>query len=145
MSDSGIAIALIGVVSTVLVALIAVWRFWRKDRADANAVEEGTISGRFKDADTLMQYIDQRVEERTRAVTQRQEETDVELRKLEARFTELAEAVRAVTSLQWIWDQRGRQGDMPMLPDPILHKLGLGHIAEDWQTEPTPGPPGSSS
>ncbi|MEX8058752.1 hypothetical protein [Microbacterium sp. 16-032] len=140
MSESGVIVALIGLASAVLVALIAVWRFWRKDRADADAVEEGTISGRFKDADTLMQYIDQRVDERTRKLAEDQAATAGELEKVKRQYAELAEAVRTVISLQWVWDQRGRHGDLPMLPDPILYQLGLGHLTEGWATEPTSHP-----
>lgn len=139
MSESGIVVALIGLASAVLVALIAVWRFWRKDRADAEDVEQGTISGRFKDADTLMKYIDQRVDERTRKLAADQAETAEELEKVKQQYKDLAEAVRTVISLQWVWDQRGRHGDLPMLPDPILYQLGLGHLTEGWATEPTPG------
>lgn len=139
MSESGIVVALIGLASAVLVALIAVWRFWRKDRADAEDVEQGTISGRFKDADTLMKYIDQRVDERTRKLAADQAETAGELEKVKQQYKDLAEAVRTVISLQWVWDQRGRHGDLPMLPDPILYQLGLGHLTEGWATEPTPG------
>jgi len=139
VSESGIVVALIGLASAVLVALIAVWRFWRKDRADAEDVEQGTISGRFKDADTLMKYIDQRVDERTRKLAADQAETAEELEKVKQQYKDLAEAVRTVISLQWVWDQRGRHGDLPMLPDPILYQLGLGHLTEGWATEPTPG------
>lgn len=137
MSDVGIVVALIGLVSAVLTALIAVWRFYRKDRADAEAVEEGTISGRFKDADTLMQYIDQRVDERTEVLTAQMAGVSAKLASVEGQFSDLKEAVRAVTSQQWRWEHRGRPGPLPMLPPPILSLLGIEHLSDDWPTEPT--------
>lgn len=130
MTETGIIIAVIAALGTTLAALITVWRFRRKDRADAEQVEEGTISGRFKDADSLMRYIDERVEER---VEERTAELAARLataeRKL-AEHDEMTKHVRATTTAQWLWDYRGRSGPLPMLPDTVLTELGLGHLAD---------------
>lgn len=137
MTDGGIVAALIGVFSAVLLAFIAFWRFRRKDRADAQQVEEGTISGRFKDADALMRYIDERVEERTAAIERSLGEMKEKLTTVSAESREMHDAVRARETQLWLWNQKGRLGVLPMLPDPILHRLGLGSLAEDeWHTEP---------
>lgn len=129
---------LIGLFSAVILALIALWRFRRKDRADAQQVEEGTISGRFKDADALMRYIDERVEERTAALATELAEMKTKLRTVGQESHEMHDAVRSRETQLWLWDQRGRPGQLPMLPDPILHRLGLGYLADDeWHTEPS--------
>jgi hypothetical protein len=130
VTDSGIIVALIGVASTLAVALIALWRFRRKDRADATAVEDGTISGRFKDADTLMRYIDSRVEAKTADL-----EAEV------GTLKQVQDAFRAWVASMWLWDQRGRFGAIPMPDGEILTRIGLGHFADDWPTEPTNSEP----
>jgi hypothetical protein len=137
VTDPGIIIAFIGLAATAATALIAFWRFRRKDRADAQQVEEGTISGRFKDADALMRYIDERVEERTAAIEKSLDEMRAKLTTVSAESREMHDAVRARETQLWLWNQKGRLGVLPMLPDPILHRLGLGSLADDeWHTEP---------
>lgn len=137
VTDTGIIIALIGAAVTLGTGAIALWRFRRKDRADAQQVEEGTISGRFKDADALMRYIDERVEERTAAIEKSLEEMKDKLTTVSAESREMHDAVRARETQLWLWNQKGRLGALPMLPDPILHRLGLGSLAADeWHTEP---------
>jgi hypothetical protein len=137
VTDPGIIIAFIGLAATAVTALIAFWRFRRKDRADAQQVEEGTISGRFKDADALMRYIDERVEERTAAIEKSLDEMRAKLTTVSAESREMHDAVRARETQLWLWNQKGRLGVLPMLPDPILHRLGLGSLADDeWHTEP---------
>lgn len=137
MTDTGIIVALIGIAATTTAGLIAFWRFRRKDRADATAVEEGTISGRFKDADALMRYIDERVEERTAELAASLAEVKEKLRTVGKESREMHDAVRARETQLWLWNQKGRVGVLPMLPDPILHRLGLGSLADDeWHTEP---------
>jgi hypothetical protein len=148
VSESGIVVALIGLVSAVLVALIAVWRFYRKDRADAEAVEEGTISGRFKDADSLMQYIDERVDARTAEMSRSLEGVTGQLKTMKTQFDELTEAVHANVTQQWLWDRRGRRGPLPMLPGPVLSRLRLGHLMDpdfDDTENPTRPPAGGLS
>jgi len=120
--------ALIGLASAVILALIALWRFRRKDRADAQQVEEGTISGRFKDADALMRYIDERVEERTATLAAELEEVRTKLRSVGDESREMHTAVRARETQLWLWNHRGRPGSLPMLPEPILQRLGLGDL-----------------
>lgn len=138
MTDTGVIVSVIALLSGVILALIAFWRFRRKDRADAQQVEEGTISGRFKDADALMRYIDERVEERTAALATELADMKSKLKTVGQESHEMHDAVRSRETQLWLWDQRGRPGSLPMLPDPILHRLGLGYLADDeWHTEPS--------
>lgn len=124
MTD-GIVIAVVALISGVLLALIALWRFRRKDRADVQQIEEGTISGRFKDADALMRYIDERVEERTAALATQLDEVKKKLGTVSRESHEMHDAVRARETQLWLWNHRGRPGDFPTLPEPILERLGL--------------------
>lgn len=130
MVDNGIIIAFISLFSAAIIALITVWRFRRKDRADAEQVEEGTITGRFKDADALMRYIDERVDERTAAIASEMAELKRKLERVSDESHEMNNAVRATATQQWLWDQRGRFGALPMLPPPILKRLGLVHLTD---------------
>ncbi|MEV8176091.1 hypothetical protein [Microbacterium sp. NPDC079176] len=137
MTDTGIIVSVIALLSGVILALIAFWRFRRKDRADAQQVEEGTISGRFKDADALMRYIDERVEERTAHLSAELAQVRLDLRTVGKESHEMHDAVRARETQLWLWNHRGRPGDLPMLPEPILRRLGLGHmVGDDWPTQP---------
>jgi len=89
------------------------------------------IAERFDDASELSRYIDDRVEAKVGPIR-------VELATVKAESHEMHAAVRARETQLWLWDQRGRPGQLPMLPDPILHRLGLGYMADDdWHTEPT--------
>lgn len=135
MSNDGIIIALLSLVSAVLIALLAWIRFRRKDRADAVGVEEGTISARFKDADALMRYIDDRVEERTKELSQKLTDMSTALDTVKRESHEIHDAVRTHFYQLWIWDQKGRPGPLPMLPPAILTRLGIADPLED--THPT--------
>jgi hypothetical protein len=72
------------------------------------------IADRFDDASQLAQYI--------RAEVERQ------VAPIKTEIHELTNAVRARETQLWLWDMRGRVDDMPMLPAPILHRLGLGQL-----------------
>lgn len=133
MSNDGIIIALLSLVSAVLIALLAWIRFRRKDRADAVGVEEGTISARFKDADALMRYIDDRVDERTAALSAELDAVRDALSTVKRESHEVHDAVRAHFYQLWLWDQKGRLGVIPMLPPPILQRLGITDPLEDTQ------------
>ena len=38
------------------------------------------------------------------------------------------DAIRARETQLWLWNQAGRSGALPMLPKPILERLGLIHL-----------------
>lgn len=104
-----------------------------KTRAEAVtakvAAEQADLAARFDDASELARYIDDRVEAKVAPIRQ-------ELARVKKEADEFAGAVRTRETQLWLWDQRGRAGALPMLPGPILITLGLGHLTEDWNTEP---------
>lgn len=139
--DAGLIIAIVTGAFTLAVTAVAWIRFRRKDHADATSVEEGTISARFKDADALMRYIDERVDERTAALEAELRAVRDALSTVKRESHEIHDAVRAHFYQLWVWDQRGRPGPLPMLPPTILTRLGITDPLED--TEPL-HPKGSS-
>ena len=135
MTEPAIIVALVTAAVTIVTAVITLIRFLRKDRADANSVEEGTISARFKDADALMKYIDERVDERTAALQAELTAVREALSAVKRESHEIHDAVRAHFYALWLWDMRGRPGPLPMLPPTILTRLGISDPLED--TAPT--------
>ncbi len=125
MSNNGIIIALLSLVSAVLIALFAWIRFLRKDRADASSVEEGTISARFKDADALMRYIDDRVDTRTAALSAELAAVRDTLSTVKRESHEVYDSLRAFWWACWVWDQKGRPGSLPTLDPVTLERLGI--------------------
>ena len=125
MSNDGIIIAVLSLVSAVLIALFAWIRFLRKDRADASSVEEGTISARFKDADALMRYIDDRVDERTAALSAELAAVRDALSTVKRESHEVYDSLRAFWWACWVWDQKGRPGPLPTLDPVTLERLGI--------------------
>lgn len=88
------------------------------------------IAARFDDASDLAKYIDERVEAKVKPIRERLAEVEAESHELQAAF-------RTWVSAVWLWDVRGRAGDLPMPPSLILDRLGLGHFADQWPTEPS--------
>ncbi len=126
----------------VLVALIALggsgigglWYFLRTHRKsviDAEVARQSALAERFDDASHLAEYIRAEVERQIEPIRE-------ELKKVKTESHEMHDAVRAHFTQLWLWDQRGRVGQLPMLPQAILHRLGLGHLLDDpaEDTEP---------
>lgn len=88
------------------------------------------IAERFDDASELAKYIREEVERQVAPIR-------AELALVKQESTEFHAAVRTRETQLWLWDQRGRQGALPMLPGPILERLSLAHLVDDWPTEPT--------
>jgi hypothetical protein len=88
------------------------------------------IAERFDDASELSKYIDERVEAKVAPLREK-------LRRVEQESGEIKGAFSRWVSAVWIWNQRGRFGEIPMPPTDILTRLDLGHFADDWPTEPT--------
>lgn len=125
MTEPAIIVALVTAAVTIVTAVITLIRFLRKDRADASSVEEGTISARFKDADALMRYIDDRVDERTAALSAELDAVRDALSTVKRESHEVYDSIRVFWYAVWAWDQRGRQGPLPALNPVVLERLGI--------------------
>ena len=91
---------------------------------------DSTIAGRFDDATEMNKYIDDRVEAKVGPIRE-------ELKTVKRESHEIQDAFREWVSGVWLWNKRGRHGDIPMPPTTILSRLGLGHFADEWPTEPS--------
>jgi len=90
------------------------------------------IAARWDDASELSQKMREAIE---REVERQVAPIRAELEQVKSESHEMNVAVRARETQLWLWDQRGRPGELPKLPDPILHRLGLGYLAnDDWHT-----------
>jgi hypothetical protein len=87
------------------------------------------IAERFDDASELSKYIDARVEAKVAPIRD-------ELATVKKESHEIQDAFREWVSGVWLWNKRGRVGDIPMPPTKILSRLGLGHFVDEWPTEP---------
>lgn len=93
------------------------------------------LASRWDDASELSQKMREAIE---REVERQVAPIRIELNQVKSESHEMSVAVRARETQLWLWDQRGRPGQLPMLLDPILHRLGLGYLADDeWHTEPS--------
>lgn len=99
----------------------------------STTAQDTAISSRWDDASELAQYIRAEVaQEVERQVKPMREK----LAKVEKESHELQDAFRDWVVGVWKWNQRGRAGDIPMPPVPILARLGLSNFIDDWPTEP---------
>lgn len=121
-----------------IASLLGVWlvhRAAQRRNSDAAKRErDQTLAERFDDASDLAKYIRDQIEaEVERQVAPIREE----LARVKSESHEMHDAVRARETQLWLWDQRGRNGDLPMLPAPILHRLGLGYLAPPNSLDPS--------
>lgn len=117
----GIYIAVISGLVAVILAALGWLRFRGKDKVETEAQRQAGLSERFDDASQLAQYIREEVERQVAPIRE-------QLATLKAESHEMHDAVRARETQLWLWNQRGRQGALPMLPKPILDRLGLIHL-----------------
>lgn len=97
-----------------IAGVVTAWATRKKDKS-------AEIAARLDDASELAQYIRAEIE---KAVAPLRGQIEA----LEKAQHELHDAVRTRETQLWLWDLRGRAGVMPMLPAPILRRLGLGHL-----------------
>lgn len=129
----GIYIGLISLLTAVLLFMLGWLRYRRKDKVEVEAQRQAGLSERFDDASELARYIRDEVERQVAPIRD-------EMKKLKSESHEMHDAVRARETQLWLWDQRGRQGALPMLPKPILARLGLIHLtATEVATTPEEG------
>ncbi|MDN3309545.1 hypothetical protein QWJ90_01235 [Microbacterium oryzae] len=121
LAIGGPALGLAGVVFAAYMG----WRGKRRetDVAETNA-QQAAIAARWDDASELAKYIREEVERQVAPIK-------AELQRVKDESHEMHDAVRARETQLWLWDQRGRPGDLPMLPAPILKRLGLGYFVEE--------------
>lgn len=137
----------LGTVITALCSLLAglggAWLLFRGKKVDAHT-EETKVSASATDAflqgqRAFQEYVDDVVDERVAAAVEGLKE---QIAALEQRLTtvqteshEMNDAVRHQQTQAWLWDLRGRQGPLPMMPEPILHRLGLIHLISTHDTK----------
>lgn len=129
--DSAIVVALISVTASGIGGLWFFLRTHRKAAIEKEVARQSALAERFDDASHLAEYIRAEVERQVQPIRD-------ELKRVTAESHEMRDAVRAHFTQLWFWDQRGRLGQLPMLPAPILIRLGLGHLLEEpfGDTEP---------
>lgn len=111
---------------------LAAWFGFRGKKGEttvaATTAQEAAIAARWDDASELAKYIREQIEtEVERKVAPIRDE----LNRVKSESHEMYDAVRARETQLWLWDQRGRVGSLPSLPDPILHRLGIGYLASN--------------
>jgi antibiotic biosynthesis monooxygenase (ABM) superfamily enzyme len=136
---------LAAVLSAVAVIISAYFGFrGKKVETDvaAGTAQDAAVAARFDDASKLAEYIRSEVARQVELGLQPMRE---ELARVKTESHEMHDAVRAHFTQLWIWDRQGRPGPLPMLPQRILHRLGLGHLLGEPIEDTEPIPPKESS
>ena len=107
----------------------------RRNSDQARRERAQTLAEWRDDTSDLAKYIREQVEEE---VERRVAPIRAELQTIKAESHEMNDAVRARETQLWLWDQRGRAGNLPMLPVPILERLGLAHLHPDHHLKESP-------
>lgn len=137
-----IIVAVVGTAGTIIGAYF-LFRGKRGENATKDAeIEQSAAEAFLSGQQTFQAYVDGVVDKRVEAAVapyeQRLKDVEDKLTSVRQVYDEMHSAVQARETQLWLWDQRGRPGQLPKLPDPILHRLGLGYLADDdWHTEPT--------
>lgn len=109
-----------------LIGVLLVHRAAQRRNSDAARRERAQSMAEWRDdASDLARYINERVEAE---VERKVAPIRAELEKVRGESHEMNDAVRARETQLWLWNQRGRPGDLPALPVPILERLGLAHF-----------------
>lgn len=114
----------------IIALVVAFFRDRRTARSAEAANKDATIAARFDDASELAKYIRDEVEKQVAPLRK-------ELAEVKAESHDMNTAFRTYAVQSWLWDTRGRFGNMPMLPLPILHRLGIGHLIAQDELEDT--------
>lgn len=127
---------------SLIAGVVGAWLLFRGKKVDAGTekkkVEASATDAFLQGQRAFQEYVDDVVDERvTAAVAGLQQQ----IANLEERLTtvqneshEMNDAVRHQQTQAWLWDLRGRQGPLPMLPEPILRRLGLLHLIPTKET-----------
>lgn len=128
-----------GGVLTLLGVIATAWYGFRGKKREVTVSADHNrttaIADRWDDASELAtkmrEYIEAEVEKQVAPIRS-------ELARVKNESHEMHDAVRARETQLWLWDQRGRPGDLPALPAPILIRLGLGHLTPATPSKETP-------
>lgn len=93
----------------------------RREASQSQRERDTTVAERTDDARELAKDIREEVALQLKPVNDK-------LEKVTRESQEMNDAVRANATHQWYWEQSGRPGALPMLPPPVLEKLGLGQL-----------------
>ena len=118
------ALAVIGLIvgpGGILALVIAFFRDRRTVLSTEAANKDAAIASRFDDASDLAKYIREEVDKQVEPLRR-------ELAEVKADRQDMYAAFRTYAVQSWLWDTRGRFGNMPMLPLSILHRLGIGNL-----------------
>lgn len=146
---------ILGIVSTWLV-LRGTFRSARATERVAEVTAEATTASAEADATTAFlsgqkqfqefteNLVRERVADAIAPLERKLADLTAELARLSTETHEMHDAVRAYATQLWLWNLRGRQGEMPELPRPILVKLGVAHLSSappDVDEDTLPIPP----
>lgn len=122
-----IPIVAVTVGGTGLAGLFAAWLAFKgtktRNNDQSRRERDMTIGERVDDGILLADRIREEVERQVKPIREK-------LQRLEDESQEMHNAIRARETQLWLWDQQGRAGGLPMLPAPILQRLGLQHFIE---------------
>lgn len=136
-------------VGTVVAALCAAaatfggsWLLFRGKKVDATTektkVEASATDAFLQGQRAFQEYVDDVVDERVAAAVEGLREQiaalEERLTKVQSESHEMNDAVRHQQTQAWLWDLRGREGPLPMMPEPILRRLGLIHLIPSKET-----------
>lgn len=92
------------------------------------------LAGRFDDASELAKYIREQVEAEVERQTAQMRR---EMQQVKDESHQMNDVIRTRETQLWMWNHRGRPGDLPALPAQILTRLGLSHLIPDDSLEDT--------
>lgn len=130
--------ALLTTIGVGVSAFIGAWFVFRGKKVDKQIKEvevEASAEVAFLNGQvTFQKYVDETVERQVKAATaevqRRLTEVELRLESVQQESHEMNDAVRSRETQLWLWNIRGRAGEMPGLPEPILVRLGIIHLAE---------------
>ncbi|WP_417510546.1 hypothetical protein [Microbacterium sp.] len=137
------------IIGTVIASLFSAaatfggaWLLFRGKKVD-QSTEETKVEASATDAflqgqRAFQEYVDDVVDERVAVAVEGLKEQiaalEERLTKVQSESHEMNDAVRHQQTQAWLWDLRGRQGPLPMMPEPILRRLGLIHLINPQET-----------
>lgn len=140
----GLTGTIIASLCSLLAGLGGSWLLFRGKKVD-QATEETKVSASATDAflqgqRAFQEYVDDVVDERVAAAVAGLQgqiaALEERLTKVQSESHEMNDAVRHQQTQAWLWDLRGREGPLPMMPEPILRRLGLIHLIQSEGATP---------